>query len=135
MRIFYTKKNIVTAEYDDGNNIIIVTWKNLFDGEIVLECGLALLSKIKKNTIIIMNIQHAMGFPPDFINAWLEEVFLLRINQIKIKSIIIIKPLGKITKRSYSIWFEIGRNFDGALLEVSDMSDAFQLIEILSSHR
>ena len=136
MKIFYTKKGIVTAQLDEKDNAIVVNWDNLYDGQIFKECCMAQLEKIEAGVkALIINIKNSIGFPPQETTEWLKIVYIPELMKAGLKAIIIVEPQNSMTRSAYQLWlkiFMIGKNTPKFAMEVSDIEEALKKINELS---
>ena len=135
-RTIYTPKtsDVISVEYDDQLQCILVAWKNL-DSEEMLPCCEAQYEAHKKykkygETFTIIDLSQAEGAVKPEDQEWFDTVHYPALaRDTALKKIITILPKGSITGLSVKHYKRLGEKHGIEMYECTDMEVALEMLK------
>ncbi len=128
MRIIYEKPDYVKTTVDPALNVVIATWYNLCDGDVIKESCLAQLEEVKKGAVsVIVDTYNARGVPPQESQEWFGATLFPGFGKAGLKAIITVLPKSPTAKLGARRWKETGSQFSFTMYETESLKSAKDL--------
>ena len=132
MPVFFERGKAVKCEFDPELRAVIVTWRNMSNDEIVMECLQAQLEQVKAGgTIVIVDVSRSRGMMSAKVQRYFEQEFFAAAAAAGGRVVVTVTPKRELALSSTEKWTKTGEALSFTMYEAQTVEAARELVKQL----